>query len=219
MAFEQNEFYLGDPNLPTAKAEFEYTPHMVQEIKRCARDIFHFAENYFFITTLEEGKRIIKLYTPQKRVVKALVKKRFVILLSARQSGKTSLMTIYALWTACFKSDKRVLIVANKEDTAIMILRRIRMAYEQLPNWLKPGVKQWGKTEVIFANDSSVSISSTTATTARGESCNCVGGKSMVTLKDKPSGKIFDITVEELSLLLKEQGEILDMELVSDGLG
>jgi len=86
----------------------------------------------------------------------------------------TTMITIYALWYTCFNPDKRILIVANKESTAIMILRRIRMAYELLPNWLKPGVKQWGKTEVIFGNDSSVSISTTTSSAARGESINCL---------------------------------------------
>jgi len=169
---DQNQFYMGDPNLPTGKAEFEYTPTMVKEIKKCAKDIKHFAINHFYITTLATGKTKIELYKPQKRVLKALAKNRFVILLSSRQMGKTTLMTIYALWTACFQHDKRIIIVANKEDTAIMILRRVRMAYEQLPGWLKPGVKQWGKTEVIFTNDSSIGISTTTGSAARGESAN-----------------------------------------------
>ena len=89
-------------------------------------------------------------------------------------TSNTTIMTVYALWETCFKKDKRVLIVANKEDTAKMILRRIKMAYEQLPNWLKPGVKQWDKTEVIFENDSSIAISTTTSSAARGESINCL---------------------------------------------
>ena len=53
-----------------------------------------------------------------------------------------------------------------------MILRRIRMAYERLPNWLKSGVKQYGKTEIIFSNDSSIGISTTTSSAARGEAAN-----------------------------------------------
>ena len=133
-------------------------------------------------------------------------------------SSNTTIMTIYALWVACFNNDKRVLIVANKEGTAVMILRRIRTAYEQLPNWLKPGVKQYGKTEVIFANDSSVSISTTTATAARGESCNCVTGENIVTLKDKETGRIFDISMEELAELLQSDGYIFDLELIDDDL-
>ena len=210
--------YLGDQNLPTPEATFEYTPEMVKEMKKCKEKIEYFAENYFHIVSLDEGKQKIKLHAPQKRVLKSLDKHRFVILLSSRQAGKTTIMTIYALWVACFNNDKRVLIVANKEGTAVMILRRIRTAYEQLPNWLKPGVKQYGKTEVIFANDSSVSISTTTATAARGESCNCVTGENIVTLKDKETGRIFDISMEELAELLQSDGYIFDLELIDDDL-
>ena len=169
---DMSSYYLGDPNLPTSNAEFEYTPTMVSEIKKCVKNIRYFAEKYFYITTLSEGKKKIALFTPQKRILKSLANNRFVILLSSRQMGKTTMMTIFALWTACFESDKRILIVANKEGTAVMILRRIRMAYEQLPVWLKPGVKQYGKTEIIFSNDSSIGISTTTGTAARGESAN-----------------------------------------------
>jgi hypothetical protein len=89
-------------------------------------------------------------------------------------SHNTTLLTIYSLWMACFQSDKRILIVANKEDTAIMILRRIRLAYELLPNWLKPGIKQWGQTEIIFGNDSSIGISTTTSSAAVGQTVNCL---------------------------------------------
>jgi hypothetical protein len=86
----------------------------------------------------------------------------------------TTMMTIYALWIACFNDDQRVLIVANKEETAIEIISRIRLAYECLPNWLKPGVKEYGKTSIILANGTRIGISTTTGTAARGQSVNCL---------------------------------------------
>ena len=84
----------------------------------------------------------------------------------------TTLMTIYALWVACFQKDQSILIVANKEGTAIEIFRRIRLAYEELPNWLKPGVKEYGKTSMSLANGCRIGISTTTGTAARGQSIN-----------------------------------------------
>jgi hypothetical protein len=62
------------------------------------------------------------------------------------------------------------MVVANREQTAINIFKRIRTAYEQLPNFLKPGVKEYGKTGVTFDNDSSIGVSTTTTTAVRGES-------------------------------------------------
>lgn len=84
----------------------------------------------------------------------------------------TTLFTIYALWVACFQEDQSILIVANKENTAIEIFRRIRLAYEELPNWLKPGVKEYGKTSMSLANGCRIGISTTTGTAARGQSIN-----------------------------------------------
>ena len=49
-------------------------------------------------------------------------------------------------------TDKKILICANKFGTAKDILSRIKMAYEMLPNWIKPGVVIWNASEVEFSN-------------------------------------------------------------------
>ena len=171
---DKSQFYRGDKNVPKDGAEFEWTPQMVNELKKCKQDIIYFAENYFTITNLDRGKEKIKLYVKQKQVLRSLMNNRFVSLLSSRQAGKSTLMTIYVLWVTCFFGDQRAVIVANKEQTAINIFKRVRMAYEQLPVFLKPGVKEYGKTGVTFDNDSSIGVSTTTSTAVRGESINCL---------------------------------------------
>lgn len=110
----------------------------------------------------------------------------------------TTITTIYALWNTCFYDDQRVIIVANKESTAINIFKRIRMAYEMLPNYLKPGVKEYGKTGVTFANGSSIGISTTTSTAARGDSASilCITGDTMLTLLDKKTGIMYKQPIE-----------------------
>jgi hypothetical protein len=213
--FDPN-IYLGNPNLPSAKAQFDYTPEMIREIDKCTKDMAHFAEHHFFITTLDTGKQKIKLFRPQRRVLKSLSKFNRVVCLSSRQSGKTTLMSIYALHLTLFHDDKTVLIVANKEATAIEILRRIRMAYEMMPNWLKPGVKEWGKTAVVFANDSRIIISSTSSSSSRGQTANCVDGRSIVTLRDKNTMEEFDISMEDLANILKTDGTILALNILDD---
>lgn len=158
--------------MPTVDSQFEYTAEMVRDIKKCTQNILHFAENFFYIVSLDEGKQTIDLHLCQKRVLRKMRDNRFFILLASRQIGKTTLMTIYALWVACFQQDQSILIVANKEGTAIEIFRRIRLAYEELPNWLKPGVKEYGKTSMSLANGCRIGISTTTGTAARGQSIN-----------------------------------------------
>ena len=169
---KDDKFYLGNTNLPNPNMEYEWTPEMVTSLKKARQNILHFAENFFHIVNLDRGRMLIGLYSYQKRVLRSLRDNRFVACLASRQTGKTTMMTIYALWIACFEDDQRILIVANKEQTAISIFSRVRLAYENLPNYLKPGVIEYGKTSMKLANGSSIGISTTSSDAGRGESVN-----------------------------------------------
>jgi hypothetical protein len=168
------KYYLGNTRLPGVGAEYEYTPEMVNDLKKSKKSLLYFAENFFYIVNLERGRELIRLHKYQKRILKSLNHNRFCILLSSRQSGKTTLLTIYALWIALFNEDQRILIVANKEQTAKNIFKRVRLAYELLPNYLKAGVIEWGQTSMSLTNGSSIGISTTSSDAGRGESVNCL---------------------------------------------
>jgi phage terminase large subunit-like protein len=170
----EKQFYLGNENLPTIEAQFDYSSHpeWVEDIAKSRKNILYFAENFFYIINLDQGKMKIKLHNYQRKVLRGLRDNRFVCLLASRQIGKTTLMTIYALWIACFFDDQRILVVANKEQTAINIFKRIRLAYEKLPNYLKPGTVEYGKTSMSLGNGSSIGISTTSSDAGRGDSCN-----------------------------------------------
>ena len=165
-------FYKGNENLLRGNTQFKWTPSMMEELKLCNKSILHFAEQYFYITTLDDGKKKIQLYKYQKNLLKAFKNNRFNIVLSSRQSGKTTTITIYALWIVCFQSDKRITIVANKESTAKEIFSRIKMAFEQLPVWMKPSVKSWRIDGFTLANDSAIKISTTSSAGPRGSTSN-----------------------------------------------
>jgi hypothetical protein len=53
-----------------------------------------------------------------------------------------------------FFPEKKVMILANKFETALEICSRIRLAYEYIPKFLKPAVITWNKSEILFANRS-----------------------------------------------------------------
>lgn len=164
-------FYKGNENLLRGNSLFKWTPQMKEELKLCAKSILHFAENYFYIIT-EDGKEKIELYKYQKSLLKAFKNNRFNIILSSRQSGKTTTITIYALWLVCFQTDKRITIVANKENTAKEIFARIKMAFEQLPVWMKPSVKSWRRDGFQLSNDSAITVSTTSSSGPRGTTSN-----------------------------------------------
>jgi hypothetical protein len=209
----KNSGYMGNENLPTKSSRFEYTQEQIEEIQKCQDNILHFAENYFYILNIDEGKQKIKLYAAQKKVLRKLRDNRFFCLLASRQIGKSTLMTIYILWLANFFPDQKILLVANKEDTAIEIFQRVRMAYEMLPNWLKNPIDEtmggFAKTSMGLMNGSAISISTTTGTAARGKAVSCVTGDTIVTVRDKETDLVFDIKMEDLTNLIKSgNGEI-----------
>jgi len=168
----KSEYYLGNPNLPNKHWKEEYTLEMVNDLKQCKEDLLYFAENFFYIIDPDKGKLKIELFDYQKKALNTLLNNRQVILLASRQIGKTTMLTIYALWIACFNEYQNIIIVANKESTAIEIFRRVRLAYEEMPNWSKPGVKEYGKTSLELENGSRIGISTTTGSAARGASIN-----------------------------------------------
>lgn len=160
------------------KNDFEspekFLEHVVSEMNKCSNDILHFAENYFYIVNVDEGRKPIELYDCQKTVLLNLVNNRFNVVAASRQVGKTTVTTIYVLWQALFKKDQNIFVLANKEETAKMILERIRMAYEEIPNWLKSPAIDFSKTAIKLSNGSKISTSTTSEQGIRGQSANCI---------------------------------------------
>jgi hypothetical protein len=174
MGKENNMFYMGNTNLPNSNWKGEWTKDKIRDLKKASKNILYFAENFFHIINLDRGKEKIQLHPCQKRAIRKMRDNRFFVLLASRQIGKSTMMTIFLLWQACFTKDQRILLVANKEATAIEIFQRVRMAYEELPNWLKPPVKEYAKTSMTLENGSRIGITTTTGTAARGQSVNCL---------------------------------------------
>jgi hypothetical protein len=58
-------------------------------------------------------------------------------------SHNTTTIASYVVWYAIFNPDKTIGIASNKQVSAIDIMNRIKKVYQELPNWLKPGVTEW----------------------------------------------------------------------------
>jgi len=162
--------YLGKDTLPAVGAEREYTVKQLLEIQKCANDIEYFAEKYFTIVTMDDGRMLIPLYQYQRDLLHKFEDNRFNIVTQARQSGKTTTATIYILHYILFNDDKRVAILANKGKTARMVLGRIKLAYELLPNFLKAGVTKWNEGTIELENGTRVDASATSADSISGDS-------------------------------------------------
>lgn len=174
MAKPKTDKYFNNNEAIPISISIDYTPEQLMELKRCSEDIMYFAENYFHIIMMDmkPARQKIKLYPAQKRAIRAVLENKRTIICASRQIGKSTLMTIVCLWTALFNEDYTIAILANKEDQAKELLDRIKMGYEELPNWLKSCVPIFTNENVKFSNGSKIFISTTSESGIRGKSVN-----------------------------------------------
>lgn len=134
----------------------DWTPEQVEELRKCIHDPIYFAENYFVIRTLDDGDVKIKLYDWQKEFIQQYLANRHNISCVARQLGKTTLTVILALWRVLFESDSAVAIASAKWDQAKHVMEMIKRALDNMPDFLKPNIKDKYKETISFKNGSSL---------------------------------------------------------------
>lgn len=151
--------------------EIEYTQEQIQELAKCANNIFHFCK-YVKIVHPDKGRVRFDPYDFQEEIINKYLNHRFLILLLARQVGKSTTVGVIACWYAMFNKDKIIGITSYIEKEAINILDKIKIIYEELPDWLKPGVKEYNKKSILFENGTKIQVSATTKNAFRGRTLN-----------------------------------------------
>lgn len=152
--------------------DHEYTPEQIRQLKKCKSDIVYFCRNFVKIQHPVKGSIPFKVYPYQIKMLKAYQERRYVVVLSARQTGKSITSAIYLMWYAMFHKDQNILIASNKNAGAMEMISRIKHAYEELPMWLKPGITDdgWNKHTIQFENGSKIDSVATSEDSGRGKS-------------------------------------------------
>tara|TARA_R110000737_G_scaffold73530_2_gene102235 strand:+ start:830 stop:2374 length:1545 start_codon:yes stop_codon:yes gene_type:complete len=118
---------------------------LIDEFKKCADDPAYFLSNYIKVTHPVRGLVPFKLYPFQNRIVDCLEGNRFNILRKFRQAGCTTIASAYSLWTAIFQKYKSIVILSKGDTEATEVLDRIKLMYDELPAFLKPGIAEDNK--------------------------------------------------------------------------
>ena len=168
--FKDNDINLKRANLP-----FEYTPEEVEELKKCKADVLYFAYNYCFIQT-GKGVKLIKniggLRDFQDEILLSLNNNKYNILMASRQIGKSVTSAIYILWFLLFHEEKTSLIVADNFTTTRELLDKFKISLENLPYFMKPGIKHINTSNIKFDNDSRIVCRTTTKKSGIGLTVN-----------------------------------------------
>jgi hypothetical protein len=142
------------------------------EYTKCASDPSYTIESYFeTFDKTQEGFVPFKLFDKQKLLISNYEANRFNLVLKYRQAGISTVTAAYAaVKTAFALSDnpERVLILANKQETAVEFLNKITSFIKQLPDWSSVSFDKSSQKHVKLSNGSELKAVATSTDALRG---------------------------------------------------
>lgn len=162
-----------------------------EEYIKCALDIHYFASTYCYIKGEEGQPIIIPLRDYQNEILDNFFNNRFNILMASRQVGKTICSSIMMLHYVLFNNNKNVLVTANKLDTAVEVLDKIREIYQRLPFFLQQGITNWNQKFMVFENKSRIKGFATTKTSSIGQTADFLYLDEFAYLPDNIADKFY----------------------------
>lgn len=170
MSFDGNE------KLKPANVIMSLTVEEVLEKMKCEDDPIYFISNY--IKVVAPGKGLVKFtpYPYQVRMARAIVEKRFVIGLLPRQCGKSTIVSAIIAWMLLFSQTDaiNILIAANKSSSAVEIMRKVKIAIENVPSFLQQGIKKWNEFGIELENGNRCTATATSGDTGRSGSYDLI---------------------------------------------
>jgi len=170
MKDNREDSYLGNRLLKPTNVPQPFTKHEVEEYVKCRDDIVYFLKSYVKVIHVDKGLIPFDLYDYQQDLIDTLENHRYVIVKSARQSGKSVTSLGYILHYVLFNKTKIVGMLANKASTSRELLGRLQTAYQHLPKFLQQGIVEWNKGNIELENGSKIIASSTSSSAIRGYS-------------------------------------------------
>lgn len=145
---------------------------LLLEYARCAKDPSYTIESYFeTFDKTQEGFVPFKLFDKQKLLISNYEGNRFNLVLKYRQAGISTVTAAYAAVKTAFAisdNPERVLILANKQETAVEFLNKITGFIKQLPEWANISFDKASQKHVKLSNGSELKAVATSTDALRG---------------------------------------------------
>lgn len=106
-------------------------------------------------------------------------------------SHNTICSSIMMLHYVLFNNNKNVLVTANKLDTAVEVLDKIREIYQKLPFFLQQGIINWNQKFMVFENKSKIKGFATTKTSSIGQTADFLYLDEFAYLPDNIADKFY----------------------------
>lgn len=142
----------------------------IAEILKCGANPTYFVNKYVKIQHPVKGLISFTTYSFQDQCLLDFEKFQFNITLKSRQLGLSTVSAAYAVWLAIFHREKNILVIATKLQTATNFIKKVKVALQNLPGWLKmPKEVSISKTEISFDNGSQIKAIPTSEDAGRSE--------------------------------------------------
>jgi hypothetical protein len=123
----------------------------ILEIAKCMKDPVYAIETYLQTEDRTQGGYVpFKLFPKQKKLIDAYRNSQHNLVMKPRQAGISTTTAAYAAIITALaskNSTQKILIAANKQETAKEFLKKIKEFTQQLPDWMdvyRPsGAKNW----------------------------------------------------------------------------
>lgn len=129
----------------------QYSDRQILDYLACKEDPSYFVASYF---KAQNRHGLDYAYVNTINRVAAFHAGTYSIHKDERQSGTSTAICAYALWTAIFKKESVVALVSDRFNCATELLYKIRYAYDRLPDFLKVGITTNNKERIEFENGS-----------------------------------------------------------------
>ena len=111
--------------------------------------------------------------------------------MASRQVGKTICSSIMLLHFVLFNNNKNALVTANKLDTAVEVLDKMKEIYHRLPFFLQAGIVNWSMKTIVFENKSRIKGFATTKTASIGQAADFLYLDEFAYLPDNIAEKFY----------------------------
>ena len=145
---------------------------LLLEYVKCSQDPSYVIEKYFeTFDKTQEGFVPFNLFDKQRQLITNYQNNRFNLVLKYRQAGISTVTAAYAAVLAAFASKEnphKILILANKQETAIEFQKKIIDFIKQLPKWVDIDFDKSASKHVRLSNGSELKAVATSPDALRG---------------------------------------------------
>ena len=155
-----------EPDITTEEPSRE---HVAEELVRCKDSLPYFARTYFMVPHGHPAE--MRPFVPRPRQEEELQKicdERLQMSSWYRQAGYTTVACAFVLWKTLFCAPHFTLVTSASDGTVDTDMYIVTRAYDSLPDWMRPGVKERKKNLLRLENGSSVVGERATPGTPRG---------------------------------------------------